>query len=115
VERAEKSVLRMDRNIATWERLGINILALGEDEIAREITRKATACRLLLRPVKLRVRLYNRAPLFMWLLFGRKMANTCLYGGRALVFEYTGLAEAVLAFARAQGDDHHYETLLSVF
>jgi hypothetical protein len=112
--RAATYIARIEFHVEKFEALGLGVLALGRDETAIEVVRRATACKILLRPVKWRVRLYNRLPLFMWMVLGHNHAKTCIYGGRALLFEYSELAGAVLALVRARGDDYHYDCLVDV-
>jgi len=106
---------RMETNIKRLENLGMRTMmfTLGEDKLAQELISRATGCRLLLQPIKRRVRIYNSLPFFMWKVMGNKMAHTCVYGGAQLVREYEELVNAALAFVRARGEDYQYETLLA--
>jgi hypothetical protein len=106
---------RMERNIKRLENLGMRTMmfTLGEDVLAQELIRRATGCRLLLQPIKSRVRIYNALPFFMWKVMGNKMAHTCVYGGAQLIREYEDLVNAALAFVRARGEDYQYDTLLA--
>jgi hypothetical protein len=115
-KKAQNHIAQIEKNIRTFEDLGMWALmfTLGEDTLAQEIVRRATGCKLLLQPVKRRVRLYSAMPLFVWRVMGSKMAHTWVYGGAQLIQEYEGLTNAVLIFVRARGEDSQHEPLLAV-
>ena len=114
--RAAKEYLgRMNKNVRNFGQMGERgvLFSMGEDAFALEIATKAKGCKFELDQVRRRIVIYDLVPVFLWRFLGRKFALDCLYGGNDLIDQYRLLAERVLVFVRARGDDYHYETLLS--
>lgn len=106
---------RMDSNVLTFGTLGTLSwnYTMGHDNLALEIITKAAGCKLGLVYLHRRIRIYDSVPVYMWRLLGRKFATNILYSGNDLIQQYQSLAERVLVFIRARGENYQYECLLS--
>jgi hypothetical protein len=67
-QRAPEHVEQMKKNIERFENLSRHAVFynLGEDDLGQQLVRRAIGCKLLLQPIKRRIQIYNRMPLFMW-------------------------------------------------
>jgi len=115
IQAAKEYLCRMNKNVINFGQMGERgvLFSMGEDAFALEIATKAKGCKFELDQVRRRIVIYDMVPVLLWRFLGRKFALDCLYGGSDLIEQYRLLAERVLVFVRARGDDYHYETLLS--
>ena len=115
LEHVKLCLSRMNSNVRTFEELGslASTFTLGQDNLAQEIITKAAGCKVELKHLERRIKIYDLVPIVLWPMLGRKMANSCLNVGNDLIQQYEQLAERVLVFARARGDRYQYECLLS--